>query len=794
MVNIPGYKILERLGSGGMAIVYLAEHNVLKRRVAIKVLSDVLSTNQQVRERFMQEARVMATLDHPGIVQVIDFVETEHQLALVMNYVEGRTLDHLIGKEVGPLPWLKAFHLFYQILDAVEFAHENGVIHRDLKPSNIMVTPDDEILIMDFGIAKIAGDGSLTKTGTKLGTLHYMSPEQIKGQKDIDYRTDVYSLGMTLYEMLAGRLPFNKSSDTSEFELMKIIVNGNFPDPRDYYPHIPGAVVECLFDSIALDKNSRISSCTVFRSVLESVNAGISELPVATESNTQGTDLFVEDIAQKNVEEGSSPSSYSVTNSADQETWEEYRTASHKLKWAAWLKYPQTALGKIFFYSVFLVAGVFTGMIIFNSHIKDYVRYKGAVEFAEAGEYNTALREFHALDGYRDSHYQIYEIIEAAFRDYLDSENYIAIANLIASQSPDNIERVLAELNPDAYTIISISQMVMEYYYEEIDFIGLIPINYYRSSQSGVATANLMRSEEERLQPKVIITDQEMFVSTASGSAHAGYAFEVELNGEETISFPWDSLSMKLTEVHNLLSEAYPQIDFHKVTVLVSENIRYQNIVETISIAREAGFNESALQTADLGSINSATRGGGIGFAAYGTGSTGGGAGFVADLRSAASSGAGLASGQSGQALIAGAGGGGGGVASTAGTVSSSDMQAAHQAAQVSFSASASGEAIDLGYRNMTDIRRKINVIKMRVQTAYESLLRSDPGASGIITISFSITPSGSVTGVSVSCPGSLANLQGTVTSAVNSLNFGPAPEQTSNLPVTVPFELRPPQ
>jgi len=194
-----------------------------------------------------------------------------------------------------------------------------------------------------------------------------------------------------------------------------------------------------------------------------------------------------------------------------------------------------------------------------------------------------------------------------------------------------------------------------------------------------------------------------------------------------------------------------------------------------------------------------------IGFAAYGTGAAGGGAGFIGNLQDAAASGTGLASGQSGQALIAGAGGGGsggiaglagggGGVAATAGTVSASQMQAAHQAAQVTFSASASGEAIDLGYRNMSDIRRKINIIKMRVQTAYESLLRSNPGASGTITINFSITPGGSVTGVSVSCPGALSSLQGTVTSAVSSLNFGSAPEQTGNLPVTVPFSLVPPQ
>ncbi len=243
--------------------------------------------------------------------------------------------------------------------------------------------------------------------------------------------------------------------------------------------------------------------------------------------------------------------------------------------------------------------------------------------------------------------------------------------------------------------------------------------------------------------------------------------------------------------------------------------------------AAEAGLGEEIIsdmpvadvQTSGVGGGTDAPAGGGaaegadaasdvlssIGFAAYGTGAAGGGAGFIGDLQSAAASGAGLASGQTGDALIAGAGGGGsgglaglagggGGVAASAETVSSSDMQAAHQAAQVTFSASASGEAIDLGYRNMSEIRRRINVIKMRVQTAYESLLRTNPGAAGTITINFSITPSGSVTGVSVSAPGALSGLQGTVTSAVQGLNFGPAPEQTANLPVTVPFSLVPPQ
>ena len=194
-----------------------------------------------------------------------------------------------------------------------------------------------------------------------------------------------------------------------------------------------------------------------------------------------------------------------------------------------------------------------------------------------------------------------------------------------------------------------------------------------------------------------------------------------------------------------------------------------------------------------------------IGFAAYGTSSSGGGAGFVGDLQTAASSGLGLASGQMGEGLLAGGGGGGsggitglvgagGGVAGTAETVSTSEMEAVHQAAQVTFSASASGEALDLGHRNMSAIRSKINVIKMRVQTAYESLLRMNPTAGGTIYINFSITPGGSVVNLSVSAPGELASLRATVQSAVSSLNFGSSPEQTTNLDVSVPFNLIPPQ
>jgi formylglycine-generating enzyme required for sulfatase activity/predicted Ser/Thr protein kinase len=275
MKEVPGYKILETLGTGGMAMVYLAEHEKLGRRVAIKVLSDVLTADYTVRERFLQEARVMASLSHPGIVQVTDYVETEHTLAFVMEYIEGRNLSEIIGREVGPIPAEKALQMFRQILEAAGYAHDRGIIHRDLKPSNVMVTDDGTAKIMDFGIAKIAGGAGHTRTGTKLGTLYYMSPEQLRGSKHVDHRADIYSLGMTLYEMLAGRLPFDTESETSEFDITQKIVFEEFEPPSDYYPHIPDHLVDVVRKATAKDPDQRFQSCMEFMEALDSGQAAV---------------------------------------------------------------------------------------------------------------------------------------------------------------------------------------------------------------------------------------------------------------------------------------------------------------------------------------------------------------------------------------------------------------------------------------------------------------------------------------------------------------------------------------
>ena len=150
-----------------------------------------------------------------------------------------------------------------QVLEAVGYAHNKGIIHRDIKPSNILISSDDNVKVLDFGIAKILQEKGLTKTGTKMGTIYYMSPEQIKAVKDIDNRTDIYSLGVTFYEMLSGRIPFNVDTD-SDFEIMNEIVTGELKDPREIYPHISDWVVDILFASVNKNREKRIQSAGDF--------------------------------------------------------------------------------------------------------------------------------------------------------------------------------------------------------------------------------------------------------------------------------------------------------------------------------------------------------------------------------------------------------------------------------------------------------------------------------------------------------------------------------------------------
>lgn len=264
--NIRDYRIVKKLGEGGMGTVYLAEDTMLERKVAIKILNPLLTKDSHFTDRFRHEAKIQASLIHPNIVALYNYFREGDNYCMVMEYAEGVTLKNLISG-TGPMPEQRAVWILSQLLEAVGFAHKKGIIHRDIKPSNILTAKDDNVKILDFGIAKILQDKGLTKTGTKMGTVYYMSPEQIKAVKDIDHLTDIYSLGITLYEMLSGRVPFNVDTD-SDFEIMNEIVSSDLKDPREFYPHISKWLVDVLFDSVKKDRNERIQSADEFRNRL----------------------------------------------------------------------------------------------------------------------------------------------------------------------------------------------------------------------------------------------------------------------------------------------------------------------------------------------------------------------------------------------------------------------------------------------------------------------------------------------------------------------------------------------
>lgn len=265
------YEIIRSLGEGGMGIVYLALQRRIDRKVAIKSIAPYLARDPAVRERFATEAAVLARLNHPNIVTLYDYIEEENALYLIMEYVEGQPLSELLT--AGPLPPDLIERYFAQILQAFAYAHEQGIIHRDIKPANIMITPGGRVKILDFGVARLLQtDHTLTRTGMRLGTLLYMSPEQVKGEKDITFRSDIYSLGVVLYEMLTGKPPY--STDLSEFDLSLKIVKEPLFDLSRPPAEIPARLVEVILKATEKDPAYRYPSCEVFLTEFEAAFHG----------------------------------------------------------------------------------------------------------------------------------------------------------------------------------------------------------------------------------------------------------------------------------------------------------------------------------------------------------------------------------------------------------------------------------------------------------------------------------------------------------------------------------------
>ena len=203
--EIASYRILEKLGQGGMGVVYKAVDTGLDRMVAMKVLNPDLSKNPELVERFRSEARAQANLNHTNLATLYAFMVHQGTAIMVMEFVDGETFAQMIRRR-GPIPEVEAIPLFRQALLGIGYAHRAGILHRDIKPSNLMLNKNGLVKVMDFGIAKVIGARGMTRTGTQLGTLAYMSPEQIQN-RNVDIRSDIYELGITLYEMLTGHLP-----------------------------------------------------------------------------------------------------------------------------------------------------------------------------------------------------------------------------------------------------------------------------------------------------------------------------------------------------------------------------------------------------------------------------------------------------------------------------------------------------------------------------------------------------------------------------------------------------------
>lgn len=268
------YRVVELLGSGGMGSVYRVKNLLTDREEAMKVLLPDLGTAPDLAERFGREIKIHASLEHPHIASLRTAIRVDNQLLMIMELVEGVSLEKRLRE--SPVDLWQSVDWLLQVLSALAYAHERGVIHRDIKPANIMLTRAGTAKLTDFGVASAAAENRLTRTGMAIGSLHYMSPEQIQAGP-VDARSDIYSLGITFYEMLTGRRPF---SGDSEYQLMKAHLEGRATPISQLNPAVPYPLSVAAARAMARRPEDRFQTAREFKSAIEVARESCRELPM----------------------------------------------------------------------------------------------------------------------------------------------------------------------------------------------------------------------------------------------------------------------------------------------------------------------------------------------------------------------------------------------------------------------------------------------------------------------------------------------------------------------------------
>lgn len=332
--NVGPYRLIEKLGKGGMATVFKAYHPSLDRYVAIKALHPAFMEHPGFIDRFEREAKVVAKLDHPNIVPIFDFSEHEDRPYLVLKYIRGETLKARLVK--AKLTYKESRHIFRVISSALAFAHQEGVLHRDIKPSNVLLEKGGQIYLADFGLARITETSQTTLSGQMMmGTPHYISPEQAKGLGDLDSGTDIYSLGVMMYELLVGEVPFQ--ADTP-FSVIHDHIYSPLPLPRDMNPDLNEDIQLAILKSLAKEREDRYANVSDMMVVyLKAFDTLIMEHPSDGEAPT----LLLKSDARRTAAQRATVTEDSVVPAGTPDTAVEEKTRKKRIPgWIWWMALP----------------------------------------------------------------------------------------------------------------------------------------------------------------------------------------------------------------------------------------------------------------------------------------------------------------------------------------------------------------------------------------------------------------------------------------------------------------------